>query len=317
MKGLTPSWNYGTIYASKISKTLITDRYPNLKDLVIDLEMDQEHWIYCDEAKKEGVSVMLMDACHCPGAVMLLFRGKMGTVLHTGDFRFSASMFENPILFPREMRNERETGISIEVDTLMLDNTFADPTVDFPSREEAYGKLKKIVGEHKEFRIFVFSYFLGKEEVFLKLAEDFETLIVVDEDRYRKLCLMDLKPELFTTDPDLGRIHIKAIKSLSSMCIEEANKEEPTIFVPLTGWNNKYNSNLPYYFKVPYSSHSNPKELERFVRAIQPRNIVFTVPNRESSRTRQEFQRYLINEYVEKPHNLTSLHTLSRSMKST
>jgi DNA cross-link repair 1B protein len=54
--------------------------------------MDQEHWIYVDEQKKEGVSVMLMDACHCPGAVMFLFRGKMGTVLHTGDFRYSECM---------------------------------------------------------------------------------------------------------------------------------------------------------------------------------------------------------------------------------
>jgi len=54
--------------------------------------MDEEHWIYLDESKKEGVSVVLIDACHCPGAAMFLFRGKMGTVLHTGDFRFHTNM---------------------------------------------------------------------------------------------------------------------------------------------------------------------------------------------------------------------------------
>jgi DNA cross-link repair 1B protein len=167
LKGLTPSWNYGTIYASATSRRLITDRYPNLVPLVVELELDQEHWIYCDgETKKEGVSVMLMDACHCPGAVMLLFRGKMGTVLHTGDFRFSPTMFENPILFPPGRRNAEERGIAVDVDTLMLDNTFADATYDFPSREEAYLQLKKIVDSHLDYRIFVFSYFLGKEEVF-------------------------------------------------------------------------------------------------------------------------------------------------------
>lgn len=50
--------------------------------------MDEEHWIYIDESKKEGITVTFFDAYHCPGAVMILFKGKMGTVLHTGDFRF-------------------------------------------------------------------------------------------------------------------------------------------------------------------------------------------------------------------------------------
>jgi DNA cross-link repair 1B protein len=120
---------------------------------------------------------MLMDACHCPGAVMFLFRGKMGTVLHTGDFRFSESMLENPIMFPVSNFNAQKRGISIEVDTLFLDNTFADPTYDFPAREEAYSGLKDIVKQHKDYRIFIFSYYLGKEEVFINLAQDFETLV--------------------------------------------------------------------------------------------------------------------------------------------
>jgi DNA cross-link repair 1B protein len=90
--GLTSSWNYGKIYCSEISKILICDKFPNLKNHVHDLTMDEEHWIYLDEQKKEGVSVVLIDACHCPGAVMFLIKGKMGTVMHTGDFRFHESM---------------------------------------------------------------------------------------------------------------------------------------------------------------------------------------------------------------------------------
>lgn len=82
-----------------------------------------------------------------------------------------------------------------------LDNTFANPEYDFPSREEAYQGLVNIVKSHLEYRVFLFSYTLGKEEVFLNLAEDFKTKIVVDDLRKRKIELMDLKPELFTTDP--------------------------------------------------------------------------------------------------------------------
>ena len=35
LKGLNPSWNYGKIYASMISKKLICNRYPNLEKLVV------------------------------------------------------------------------------------------------------------------------------------------------------------------------------------------------------------------------------------------------------------------------------------------
>jgi hypothetical protein len=38
-----------------LSKKLIVARFPGLKNWVIDLELDEEHWIYLDEEKKEGV----------------------------------------------------------------------------------------------------------------------------------------------------------------------------------------------------------------------------------------------------------------------
>ena len=141
--GLNSAWNYGRIYTSQTSANIILDRFPNLKPLVIPLELDEEHWIYLDEKRQDGISVVLIDACHCPGAVMFLFRGKkIGTVLHTGDFRFHESMLKNNILCPEERRNDEEKGIMIDIDYLHLDNTFANPEYDFPSREEAYSSLK-------------------------------------------------------------------------------------------------------------------------------------------------------------------------------
>lgn len=177
-----------------------------------------------------------MDAFHCPGAVMFLFKGKMGTVLHTGDFRFSEQMLSNPYLCPPEKRDPAKNStalidkaITVDVDYLHLDNTFANPEYDFPSREEAYSQLKKIVAEHGGQRIYLFSYNLGKEEVFLNLAKDFDVKICVDKERYHKVKLLNLEPDLFTTnEKDIEpteeeknrkgtkkpKIHIKQIRDL-------------------------------------------------------------------------------------------------------
>ena len=152
-----------------------------MKNFVFDLEMDEEHWVYIDEKETEGVSVVLMDAYHCPGAVMFLFKGKMGTVLHTGDFRFDEQMLDHALLCPPQKKNAQMRGITVDVDVLHLDNTFADPCYDFPPRFEAYKSLVKIVKSHKQYRIFIFAYNLGKEEVFINLANDFNAKIVVDE----------------------------------------------------------------------------------------------------------------------------------------
>ncbi len=35
----------------------------------------------------ETMTVTVIDANHCPGAVMLLFDGYFGRILYTGDFR--------------------------------------------------------------------------------------------------------------------------------------------------------------------------------------------------------------------------------------
>jgi mRNA degradation ribonuclease J1/J2 len=52
------------------------------------------------------VDFWLFDAKHIPGASMILFKGYMGTILFTGDFRYNFDMVrENTILFPPANRN--------------------------------------------------------------------------------------------------------------------------------------------------------------------------------------------------------------------
>lgn len=106
-----------------------------------------EHTIYLNEAKTLSVQVYLFDANHCPGqhplsfcliekgAALILFKGYMGTVLHTGDFRFHVSMItENEILYPKHLRTPDLARCSIQIDELILDNTYCDPIFKFPNR---------------------------------------------------------------------------------------------------------------------------------------------------------------------------------------
>jgi len=87
---------------------------------------------------------------------------------------------------------------------------------------------------------------------------------------------------------------------LHQLDIEEINAMEPTIFVAITGWKDKHNLNVPFFFKAPYSSHSNYRELETFVKGICPRNLVFNVDDRAITKQRLDFQAYLMKSYIMK-----------------
>jgi DNA cross-link repair 1B protein len=102
---------------------------------VIGLNLYEKHTIHLNESKTLSVDVHLFDANHCPGSVMFLFTGYMGTILETGDMRFSMRMFEeNPILYPPQLRTADYAKCSIHVDELIYDNTFCDPIFKFPPR---------------------------------------------------------------------------------------------------------------------------------------------------------------------------------------
>lgn len=193
--------------------------------------------------------------------------------------------------------NEERFKWSIEIDHLILDATFSDPIKDFPPKQEAFEGICKLIRKHKNFRVYLFVYLLGKEEVFSSLAKEFDTKIVVDEDRYQKIKLLNLDPELYTTDPEEGFIYVKTKEERKRMDIDKYNEEWPTIFISMSGRGTDDTSSKRFLYKSYYSSHSNARELETFVKAVCPKRITYhSQPDHMESR---KFRSYLTKEYTE------------------
>lgn len=107
------------------------NKFPQIKCEIIALKLDEEYEICLNKGNKEElkVKVTLLEANHCPGAVMFLFKGYMGTILYTGDFRFNREMLDYKPLF-----NSDKTAIHL--DEMILDNTYCDQVFRFMDFEE-------------------------------------------------------------------------------------------------------------------------------------------------------------------------------------
>lgn len=107
---------------------------------MVALRVDEAHLLPLTADSREMVTVTPIDANHCPGAVMFLFEGYFGRILHTGDFRCHAAHLAHAAL--------REP-----VDALFLDNTFADPKFEFLSTSDAVARVAEIVRRHPEHHV--------------------------------------------------------------------------------------------------------------------------------------------------------------------
>ena len=132
-------------------------------------------------------------------------------------------------------------------------------------------------------KFFIYCYTLGKEEVFWNLAEQFNTKVQMLKERFDKAICCGLGTSHFLTKQshDLVRdgplfLFAKTMRDLPKSP-EEVEKKKDVVHIVLSGWKGQYNVRHPRYFKILYSSHSSPTELETFVKKINPGNLVFNL----------------------------------------
>ncbi|KAK8271335.1 hypothetical protein V6Z12_D11G255900 [Gossypium hirsutum] len=276
-QGLSSTWAMAPIFCSRVTAKLFPFKFPNF-NLTLLRVLDLGSWhslslISPSTGSKVTVQVMAIDAYHCPGAVMFLFRGEFGCMLNTGDFRWEKNC-ERAKLAKEMLLNALKDDA---VDVLYLDNTYCNPTFQFPPREVAVKQ------------------------------------IWVWPERLQTMHLLGFH-DIFTTDTSLTRVRAIPRYSFSINTLEGLNRMHPTIGIIPSGlpWvvkpfegngklfdslltsgynrskvsskggkqNDKRNGNLEsvkrfhkYVYSVQYSDHSSYLEIEEFIKHVQPTSM--------------------------------------------
>ncbi|KAM4646073.1 5' exonuclease Apollo isoform 2-T2 [Amazona ochrocephala] len=213
--GLSSTWNR-PLYCSPLTARLLHRRLQVPTCWIRPLEVGQSHIL------GEEVTVTLLDSNHCPGSVMFLFEGAFGTILYTGDFRYTSTMQGEPVLRGRH------------IDRLYLDNTHCNPQRLLPSRQHATHQAARIIRKHPQHQVVIGVYSLGKEMLLVDLAVEFSTWVVVSPWRMEQMRLLEL-PDVFTTEEGAGWIRAVDVAEIRWDTLVSWNMLHPTIAILPTG----------------------------------------------------------------------------------
>jgi DNA cross-link repair 1A protein len=140
--GITKAWDAGIIYCSIGTANLVHQQLGVDRKFLHPLPMNTPTLIASQNNKP--IEVTLLDANHCPGAVMFLFMVGKRKILHVGDFRWNRQvMLTLAPLTPFFCGDDR-------IDDLFLDTTYCDAKYDLPSQQETIEAAIKVAVEEME-----------------------------------------------------------------------------------------------------------------------------------------------------------------------
>ncbi|RLN92752.1 hypothetical protein BBJ28_00014121 [Nothophytophthora sp. Chile5] len=285
------SFDCGIIYCNEITAQLVVQE--------LGINSKYVHPVAMDTPVLVGdVQVTFMDANHCPGAAIILFRLKNGkTYLHTGDFRFHKRMLSYAPLqsyIPRDTITDSSTAQRL--DGVYLDTTYCDPKYTFPTQQTATDHALTLMDKHfaHEKVLFLFgSYSLGKERLFMEIARKFQQKVCVSKAKFKIISTFGWPADemrLLTTESSVTKYVILDLQmdNLSALLMKHRLRFRQIVAFRPTGWtfSNKSASlstcrtdptGKIRVYGIPYSEHSSFAELCEFVQVVNPHVIIPTV----------------------------------------
>ncbi|KAF6167169.1 hypothetical protein GIB67_029807 [Kingdonia uniflora] len=237
-------------------------------------------------------SVTAFDANHCPGAVMFLFEGNFGNILHTGDCRLTPECLQN---LPEKYIGKKGREPKSRLDYVFLDCTFGNSSVRFPSKYSAIRQVINCIWKHPDAPlVYLTCDLLGQEEILMEVSRIFGPKIYVDKitsvECFRVLSLT--APDILCEDPT-SRFQVfgfpKFLERAQAKLTEARinSKAEPLFIRPSAQWYacddrkpkcREAEKDSFGVWHVCYSIHSSQEELEWALQLLQPKNVVSTTP---------------------------------------
>lgn len=285
------------IYCSHLTKTLVLQHYPQLDESIfVGIEVGQ-----CLVIKDSDgdFTVTAFDANHCPGALMFLYEGKFGNILHTGDCRLTIECLQQlPLKYVGTPGKEPKCRI----DCIILDCTFGQSPLKMSSRQSAIQQVINCIWKHPQApTVYLTCDLLGHEEILVHVSQAFGCKIYVDKVKTPE-CFQALElmvPEILSEDSSsrfqlfdgFPKLYQRAEAKISEA--RSACQHEPLIIRPSAQWyacddgisdiegRKKERCDQPVrdifgVWHICYSIHSSKEELEWALQLLAPRWVVST-----------------------------------------
>lgn len=247
-------------------------------------------------------TVTAFDANHCPGAVMFLFEGNFGNILHTGDCRLTPECLQN---LPEKYVGKKGRQPLCQLDYVFLDCTFGKASMKMPSKHNAVQQVINCIWKHPNTPlVYLTCDLLGQEEVLVDVSKTFGSKIYIDSvgnpDCFMYLTLT--APEIISQDPasrfqlldGFPRLYERAQAKIADA--QASSQPVPLIIRPSAQWyaledesldaghRNRVRINEAVkdvfgVWHVCYSMHSSREELEWALLLLAPKHVVSTTPD--------------------------------------